>query len=90
MQTTRLQTNAGGSFRYKIRLAQDDPQSVDDAGQTANEGGNDIDPKVVVDLAVLHVHGKRGNKERYDDLQNFVVHIKFSFGLFECTDLALR
>lgn len=77
-------------FVTKLRLAQDDPQSVEDARETTEQGRNDIDPEIVVDLAILHVHGERGDKERYDDLQNFVVHIKFSFGLFECTDLTLR
>ena len=65
-----------GRFVTKLRLAQDDPQSVEDAGETAEQGGNDVDPEVVVDLAGLHIHGERGDEERDDDLQNFVIHIK--------------
>ena len=65
-----------GRFVTKLRLAQDDPQGVEHAGETAEQGGNDVDPEIVVDLAILHIHGERGDKERHDDLQYFVVHIK--------------
>ena len=65
-------------YSFGNPLAQDDPQGMNDAGETAEEGGNDVDPEVVVDLAVLHVHGKRGDEKRNDDLQNLVIHLYLS------------
>ena len=55
-------------------LAQDDPQGVDDAGDAADEGGNDVDPEIVVDLAGLHVDGEGRDEEGDDNLQYFVIH----------------
>jgi len=54
---------------------------VDHAGETADEGGNDVDPEIVVDGTFLHVDGERGDEKSDDDLQNFVIHFFLSFGL---------
>ena len=55
------------------------------AGQTAKQGGYDVDPEIVVDGAFLHVDGERGDEKSDDDLQNFVIHFFLScrtgFGL---------
>jgi len=57
-----------------MKLLEDHPQGVDDAGQTAEKGGYDVNPEIVIDLAVLHVDGERGDEKSNDDLQNFVIH----------------
>lgn len=54
---------------------------MDHAGETADEGGNDVDPEIVVDGTFLHVDGERGDEKSDDDLQNFVIHFFLSFGL---------
>ncbi len=54
---------------------------MDDAGETADEGGNDVDPEIVVDGAFLHVDSERGNEKSDDDLQYFVIHFFLSFRL---------
>ena len=51
------------------------------AGEAAQQGGNDVDPEIVINLAGLHINGKRGDEQRHDDLQNLVIHFLLSFEL---------